>query len=308
MLLKKMPAKKKKERTFSLAKLSSSVVLHKQKAIFAVTFLAIVFSLTGASKLIVENSFINYFKKETSIYQGMKIIDQELGGTTPLDVILTFTDEATDEVATITADKNEEDEDSFEDEFNEEVDQEQYWFTDEKIALIQKVHNYLYTLNDTGDVRSFANILDTGKILNKGKALDAVEIALLYKKLPEHYRDVIVSPYVNITHNQVRFSARIKDSNEGLRRNELLQKINTDLAAFLNPKVVTYRLSNLMIMYNNMLQSLFSSQISTLSFLLLILFVMFLLLFRSIKLTLITLVVNIIPISIIFGFMGHLKI
>jgi len=305
---KNIPAKKTKERTFSLAKLSSSIVLHKHKTIFAVTLLAIVFSLTGASKLIVENSFINYFKKETSIYQGMKIIDQEFGGTTPLDVILTFADETTDEVATITSDKNEEDQDSFEDEFNEEVDQERYWFTDEKIAIIQKVHSYLYALKDTGDVRSFASILDTGKILNKGKALDAVEIALLYKKLPQHYKDVIVSPYVNIAHNQVRFSTRIKDSNEGLRRNELLQKINTDLAAFLNPKVVTYRLSNLMVMYNNMLQSLFSSQISTLSFLLLILFVMFLLLFRSIKLTLITLVVNIIPISIIFGFMGWLSI
>ena len=304
MLLKKKPAKKIKERTFSLAKLSSSIVLHKQKSIFAVTLLAIVFSLTGASKLIVENSFINYFKKDTSIYQGMQIIDQELGGTTPLDVILTFTEEAT----TIIANNDKEDEDSFEDEFNEEVDQEQYWFTDEKIAIIQQVHSYLYTLKDTGDVRSFTSILDTGKLLNKGKALDAVEIALLYKKLPTHYRDVIVSPYVNIAHNQVRFSARIKDSNEGLRRNELLQKINTDLAAFLDPYVVTYRLSNLMVMYNNMLQSLFSSQISTLSFLLLILFVMFLLLFRSIKLTLITLVVNIIPISIIFGFMGWLSI
>ena len=131
---------------------------------------------------------------------------------------------------------------------------------------------------------------------------------MTYKKLPEKYRDIILSPYVDITHNQVRFSARIKDSDTGLRRNELIQKIKNDLHALLNPKVVTYRLSNLMVIYNNMLQSLFTSQITTLSLVLLILFVMFLLLFRSLLLTLMALVVNIIPIGIIFGVMGWLHI
>jgi len=307
MLLKKTPVRVKKQGAFSLAKLSSHLVLHDKKAIFAITLLSIIFSMTGASQLIVENSFINYFKKDTSIYQGMKIIDQELGGTTPLDVVLTFNHEET-EAHNNTQIADEDEEDSFEDEFNEEEDQEQYWFTDEKILIIKKVHDYLYALKDTGDVRSFATILDTGKILNKGKALDSVEIALLYKKLPQNYKDIILSPYVDIEHNHVRFSTRIKDSNEGLRRNELLQKIKQDLAKFLNPNVVTYRLSNLMVIYNNMLQSLFSSQIMTLSLVLVILFVMFLLLFRSVMLTLIALIVNIIPIGIIFGFMGWLHI
>ena len=303
MLLKKSPAKKKKRHAFSLAKLSSHIVLHDKKVIFAITLLSIIFSITGASQLIVENSFINYFKKDTSIYKGMKVIDQELGGTTPLDVVLTFKE---DEVSVST--QEEEEEDSFEDEFNAEENQEQYWFTDEKIAIIHQVQDYLYTLKDTGDVRSFATILDTGKILNKGKTLDSVEIALLYNKLPQKYRDIILSPYVDIAHNQVRFSTRIKDSNKGLRRNELLHKIKNDLAQFLNPNVVTFRLSNLMVIYNNMLQSLFISQITTLSLVLVILFVMFLLLFRSVWLTLVALMVNIIPIGIIFGFMGWLHI
>jgi len=303
MLLKKMPAKQRKPAQFSLPRLSSRVVLHDKKAIFTVTLLAVLFSLTGASQLIVENSFINYFKKDTDIYKGMKIIDQELGGTTPLDVVLTFKGD------TLSMDPSTKDEeDSFEDEFESEADQEQYWFTDEKIAIIKQVHTYLYALKDTGDVKSFNTILQTAKILNHNKDLDAVEIALLYKKLPQKYRELILAPYVNIEENQVRFSVRIQDSNEELRRNELIKKVRQDLAHMLDPKVVDYQLSNLMVIYNNMLQSLFSSQIATLSFVLIILFMMFLILFRSIQLTLITLIVNIVPIGIIFGFMGWLHI
>ena len=311
MLLKKAPSKAKKVEHSSFAKLSSKLVLNDKKAIFTITLLTILFSLSGASQLIVENSFINYFKTNTSIYKGMKIIDQELGGTTPLDVVLTFHNDEDSQVTPSPKQASideEEDEDSFEDEFNDEENQEQYWFTDEKIEIIQHVHDYLYTLDATGDVRSFATILDIGKTLNHNKALDGVEIALLYNKLPQKYRDIILSPYVDIAHNQVRFSIRIKDSMKGLRRNELLHKIQIDLAKLLNPDVVTYRLSNLMVIYNNMLQSLFTSQITTLSFVLIILFIMFMILFRSIVLTLITLGVNIIPIGIIFGFMGWLHI
>ncbi len=310
MLLQKSPPKHQKQHTFSLAKLSSSIVLHDSKIIFFITLLAIIFSITGASKLIVENSFINYFKKDTDIYKGMKIIDQELGGTTPLDIVLTFCVDGKCDVSPNSTQKQESDdeEESFEDEFDAEENQEQYWFTDEKINIIKQVHQYLYALDATGDVKSFDTILETGKILNKGKDLDSVEIALLYKKLPQKYRDIILSPYVDINDSQVRFSARIKDSNPGLRRNELLQKIHQDLAKFLNPNIVSYKLSNLMVIYNNMLQSLFRSQIMTLSLVLVILSVMFLLLFRSVRLTLIALVVNIIPIGIIFGFMGWLHI
>jgi len=310
LLLRKSVSKVEKKQHFSLAKFSSHIVLHDKKTIFTVTLIAIVFSLTGASQLIVENSFINYFKKDTNIYKGMKVIDQELGGTTPLDVILTFCSDGACNTSTDTTQNQvtQDDEDSFEDEFNEESNQDQYWFTDEKINIIKQVHAYLYALQATGDVKSFSTILQTGKILNKEKDLDAVEIALLYKKLPQHYRDIILSPYINIENSQARFSMRIKDSNPHLRRNALLDKINNDLATMLNPDIVTFKLSNLMVIYNNMLQSLFSSQIMTLSLVLIILFIMFLLLFHSLRLTLIALVVNIIPIAIIFGFMGWLHI
>jgi len=305
MLLKKTPTLKKKKSMSFIPSLTARIVLHDKKAIFIITSLAIVFSATGASQLIVENSFINYFKKDTDIYKGMKIIDQELGGTTPLDVILTFSDENST-VSPITA--TEEDEDSFEDEFNTLENKDQYWFTDEKITIIKKVHNYLTHIEQIGEVQSFATLLDTGKILNQNKNLDSVDLAIIYQKLPQKYRDIILLPYVNIEHNQLRFSTRIVDSDEALRRDALLKKITDDLMHIIDPNVATVQLSNLMVLYNNMLQSLFHSQITMISLVLLIVFLMFFVLFRSFKLTLIALTVNIIPIGMVFGFMGWLHI
>lgn len=304
MLLPKSHVLVKKASAFSIPKLSTNIVLADKKWIFIVTFISIVFTVTGASKLIVENSFINYFKKDTDIYKGMKVIDQELGGTTPLDVVLTFNEQKVEVKVT----EDDSFEDPFEAEFNTIEDEDQYWFTDEKIALIQKVHTYLEQQPQIGNIQSFSTLLDIGKKLNNNKALDAVEIAILYKKIPSYYKKLILTPYVNIEHNQVRFSTRIIDSNKDLRRNQFIHKLDTDLNHLVSDQVGHVQLSNLMVMYNNMLQSLFSSQITTLSIVLLMLGVMFLLLFRSLKLTLIALSVNIIPIGIIFGFMGWLHI
>ncbi|MDD3591667.1 MAG: MMPL family transporter [Sulfurovum sp.] len=305
MLLKKTaPLKKKKSISF-IPSLTARIVLHDKKAIFAISFLSVLFSITGASQLIVENSFINYFKKDTEIYKGMKIIDQELGGTTPLDVIVTFSDKKTPAEPLM---ETEEDDESFEDEFSSVENEEQYWFTDEKIAIIKQVHDYLTELEQIGEVQSFATLLDTGKVLNENKSLDSIDLAILYKELPQKYRDIILLPYVNIEHNQLRFATRIIDSNEALRRDALLKKIQDDLTHIIDPDVATVQLSNLMVLYNNMLQSLFDSQIKMLGLVMLIVFLMFLLLFRSLKLTLIALIVNIVPIGMVFGFMGWLDI
>ncbi len=309
MLLKKTAPVKRKKSSFSLPSLTSKIVLHDKKRIFTITFFVIVFSVTGAAQLIVENSFINYFKKDTDIYKGMKIIDQELGGTTPLDIIITLSDENnTVSPISIVEEATEAEGDSFEDEFNNVEDPDLYWFTDEKIAIINHVHDYLTYMAQIGEVQSFATLLNTGKILNHNKDLDSIDLALIYKKLPQKYREIILLPYVNIEHNQLRFSTRIVDSNEALRRDALLKTIKGDLTHIIDPDVGTVQLSNLMVLYNNMLQSLFHSQITMIGLVLLIVFFMFFVLFRSLKLTLIALTVNIIPIAMVFGFMGWLNI
>jgi len=166
----------------------------------------------------------------------------------------------------------------------------------------------LETIPEVGKVQSLATLLKIGEILNKEERLDGITLALMYNQLPEIYKELILSPYINIDKNEARITIRLVDSNPHLRRNELLNKINHDLREVIKNKETTYQLSNLMVLYNNMLQSLFDSQVSTLGFTIFVLFIMFLILFKSIKVALIALISNIIPISAIFGIMGWLNI
>ncbi|PLY10461.1 MAG: hypothetical protein C0626_05650 [Arcobacter sp.] len=286
----------------SLTSLTSYIVEKKPKYIFIATGIIILFSISGTMKLKVENSFINYFKKDTQIYKGMEVIDKKLGGTTPLDIIIDFK---------VEKDKKEEsssDEFSFEDEFQATSNDAQYWFTQDKMDLIMKVHNYLESLDSVGNVQSLATLLKIGKTLNNDVNLDGFKLALLYNKLPPKYKDIILSPYINIENNQARFNVRIIDSNPNLRRNDFLLKIKNDLAQIVPSSVASYKLTNLMVLYNNMLQSLFDSQIKTLGFVVGILLLMFIILFRSLKIAFIAIITNIVPIGIVFGIMGWLEI
>ncbi|MGE4397383.1 MAG: RND family transporter [Sulfurimonas sp.] len=284
------------------------VAYHYRKTILVSALLAVIFSISGATKLRVENSFIDYFKQETEIYKGMALIDQKLGGTTPLDVILTFK-ESSDEVASVEVAGADEELDSFADEFEESVeDREKYWFTQTKMNRIKEVHEYLDSLEAVGKVLSLATTGEILKVLNDGKKADGLMLALMYKELPDEYRKIILTPYVDIQNNQVRISTRIIDSMPNLQRDMLIKKINSDLKEILNPEYEEHKMANLLIMYNNMLQSLFDSQIKTIGVVVLILFLMFLALFRSLKIAIIAIIANVIPVGTIFGFMGWMDI
>ncbi|UTJ07669.1 efflux RND transporter permease subunit [Arcobacter roscoffensis] len=301
---------KKKQDSFSLIPTCTKLVEKRGNTIIIASILLVIFSLSGASKLIVENSFINYFKKDTEIYKGMKVIDEQLGGTTPLDVIIKFKEDKKEVAVAIKEDTSDEFSafDDFESEFQESANDEQYWFTADKLEVIKKVHSYLESLDEVGKVQSLETLLRLGKLLNEGEPLDGVTLALLYNELPNKYKDIILNPYINIENNEARVTVRIMDSNPELRRNELIKKINHDLEELIASEHTSFRLSNLMILYNNMLQSLFDSQINTLGFVVVILFIMFLILFRSIKIATVAILANIIPISAIFGIMGWLNI
>ena len=173
---------------------------------------------------------------------------------------------------------------------------------------IKEVHDYLESLEAVGKVLSLATTGEILKVLNDGKEADGLTLALMYKELPEEYRKIILTPYVDIENNQVRISTRIIDSMPNLQRDALIKKINSDIKSMLDPEYVEYKTANLLIMYNNMLQSLFDSQIKTIGVVVLILFLMFLALFRSLKVAVIAIIANIIPVGVIFGFMGWMDI
>ncbi len=164
------------------------------------------------------------------------------------------------------------------------------------------------SLKEVGNVESFGTLLEVAKKLNNGKDLDTFELAVLYNEMPKKFRNIILNPFINIENNQIRFSMRIIDSNPNLRRNELIHKIQNDIPKVLEDKNTKFRLSNLMVLYNNMLQSLFESQIVTLGVVIFILFLMFIILFKSVKISLIAIITNMIPVGIIFAVMGFAKI
>ena len=180
----------------------------------------IILSIVGITKLEVENSFINYFDKETEIYKGMKKIDDDLGGTTPLNIILKF---PTKKINSQMMNFDEWEEDN---ENNEE--KSKYWFTRDKMDKILKVHDYLDSLPEIGKVLSFGSILRVAEDLNN-KELQSLEIAVLYSKIPEEIKKEIISPYISVEKDEARISVRIKDSLENLRRNDFIKKINYDL-------------------------------------------------------------------------------
>ena len=310
VLFKKPKFQKVSKIDFSLTNKLANFTQHYQKTIFLVSIVVLLFSISGSSKIIVENSFIDYFKKDTEIYKGMKVIDEQLGGTTPLDIIINLEKLPTEMTTNDVKNSSDEDDDfdDFEDEFNDIESEEQYWFTSQKMQKIEEIHDYLDSLDAVGKVLSFATTIKVTRDINNGKNLDNLEFALLYNELPNRYKDILITPYLNLKENQIRFTVRIIDSKKGLRRGELLSRIQKDIHEKFNIKKENIRLANMMVMYNNMLESLFSSQIKTLSIVLAILFIVFMVMFKSIKVAIIASIANIIPVGVIFGFMGWMGI
>ena len=268
--------------------------------IFGFTIIIILFSIVGISKLEVENSFINYFDKETEIYKGMKKIDDDLGGTTPLNIILKF---PVKEKAAVEDDEFSE----WEEEDENDESKAKYWFTRDKMDKIIKVHDYLDSLPEIGKVLSFGSILRVAEDLNN-KELQSLEIAVLYSKIPEEIKREIVKPYISVEKDEARISVRIKDSMENLRRNDLINKINVELNTKLGLEKDEYKLAGVLILFNNLLQSLFKSQILTLGIVMLGIFLMFFILFRNIILSFIGVVPNFIAAFFILGIIGLLGI
>ncbi len=305
MALKKAtPLKKKESHSTKHPFLSkvSEFIDGKEKLIILASIFILILSIMGISTLKVENSFIDYFKHSTEIYRGLKFIDQELGGTTPFDVILKF------EKKKMSTDDN--GGDTLFDEFEEsnESSNPAYWFTEDKMSLIKKVHDYLEKVPHVGKVLSLETFLQVIQKINNGKPLDNFELALLYKNLPQKVKDEVIKPYVSIKHNEAHIVARVKDSDKGLRRNELLKKINYDFIHKLGLKKDRFHITGILVLYNNILQSLFKSQILTLGFTVLLLMIMFLILFRSFKISLIAISPNILPVLFVLGFMGWTNI
>jgi len=279
----------------------SSFTKNNTSIIFGSALIVMALSVFGISKLEVENSFINYFDKKTEIYKGMKLIDDKLGGTTTLDVIIKFPEN----------DERVEKDDEFsewdEDNQDSEEDPAKYWFTRNKIDKILQVHDYLDSLPEIGKVMSFGSIIRVAEDLT-GNKLETLEAGVLYSKIPEEIKKEIISPYISVKDSEARISVRIKDSTKNLRRNDLIKKIKDELITEVGLTKNEYKLSGVVILFNNLLQSLFKSQILTLGVVMIGISLMFLILFRNLILSFIGVVPNFIAAFFILGIIGLLGI
>ena len=386
------------EQHFKFTLWCAETALHSRSAVYGVCAAAVIFGLYGISQLRVENSFIGYFKKSTDIRAGMEVIDTNLGGTIPLDIVVKFksasganpasesensvsgsanskngensnpagqnftahnsatqnsnataqnsiagnsapqssvaaaqnlndqnftkqssfaaaqpSDAAnSDQIHAANLEQNSSASDDFGDfeaEYAANENKPQYWFTSEKMRIIGKIDDFLKDKNITGhefigNVSSLASLLKLGKQINQGRDLDDLSLALIYSEMPANYRELVLSPFVNIEANEAHFSIRTIDSDPNLRRAQFLADLKRDLDSLLAKDNVTVQISGIMVLYNNMLQSLMSSQIDTLGITVLVLFVLFVIIFRSFSYALIAIVVNLIPLCACFGIMG----
>jgi len=294
MLLPRLDSMAKKDLTGKVTASIANFIQHRTRATLMIFALLILIALTGIPRLSVENRFIDYYKESTEIFQGMTLIDTKLGGTTPMDIII---DAPADEVMA-------------EDELfaNGDITSNSYWFNRDGLREVAKFHQYLDELPETGKVLSVHTGMQLLESLNNGKPYSDFKLAVVYKRIPEDVKKALISPYLSEDGNQLRFSIRLYESDKKLRRQELIEKIYLDLTGEygLDPEQVT--ISGIAVLYNNLLQSLFRSQILTLGAVFGAILLMFIALFRAVRLSFAALIPNIISAGLILGLMGWIGI
>ena len=276
--------------------------------IMILAILLTLFSVGGITKLRVENSFINYFSTDTEIYQGLKLIDEKLGGTTPLEILIKFEPSLVEELTPEDLKDMTPEEIELEREYMAaQANSPELWFNPSKVQRIKKIHDYLDGRPEIGKVLSLASPVRVVEAIAE-KELDGLELAILYTKIPAEVKKNLVDTYVSIKDDEARLMARILDSQPDLRRKELLETVRRDLVEKLGFKEQDVTVSGLLVLYNNMLQSLFKSQIKTIGVVMLGIAIMFLVLFRSVTLSVIGILPNLLGAGVVLGVMGWANI
>jgi hypothetical protein len=312
MLLKPGTPHKPRDLTTAFTALFPPLIERHGNLILGVAMVATALGVIGISELTVENRFIDHFHESTEIYQGMYLIDRELGGTTPLDVVIDAPAEFFEEEQEPFDDEDEKEIDDLWDDTDFEGDAgitgSSYWFNVFKVDEVAAIQDYLDDIVETGKVLSLSTTMEVLKQVNGGELPDNFTLAILYKRLPDEIKEALIAPYLSGDGNQLRFSVRVYESDVNLKRQDLLQRIHLHLTRELGLSDDQVHLSGILVLYNNMLQSLFRSQILSLGAVFLAILLMFIVLFRSVKLSLIALVPNLVAVPLVLGLMGGLDI
>jgi len=303
LLTARKPLKHAEDDTYPFTAVLGRLTERFGKQILVLAALIAAIGAIGMNRLEVENSFISYFHEDTEIYQGLKLIDETLGGTTPLDILLKFPEDERPDDGSLIDDLS-----ALFENVEIESDKADAWFTPEKLDRIKLVHDYLDELPAIGKVLSLASGIRVAEKINGGVEFTAFELNIMYKRVPAAIRAQLIDPYVSIANDEARISVRIFDSMPDLRRKELLEQIDRDLREKFGLESHEYEITGLMVLYNNYLQSLFRSQIMTLGAVMIGIMIMLTILFRSPLVALVGIIPNILAATCILGFMGWMQI
>ena len=291
----------------------AGLVQRHGRGVMAVTAALVVLCILGIRSLEVENRFIDYFKEHTEIYQGMELLDARLGGTIPLDVILTAPAEtAVPPAEALTPDEGDGwDDDGFFDEgFNidfgfgaEDSQAAGYWFSLPGRLLIDQVHAIIENRAESGKVLSLSTAFEVMDGLYGGR-LGGVELALIENSLPEEVNAALVAPFYFAGEQEARLSVRVMETSESLRRDAYLRELREQILSETGIAPERVKFTSLLVLYNNVLQSLFQSQIMTLGTVFVAIGLMFWVLFRSLSIALLALAPNVLAAALVLGLMG----
>ena len=284
------------------------IALHHKNKILALFAVLAVASGVGLTKVGVDNRFIDYFKDTTEIYRGMSVIDTQLGGTTPLEILIDADQNFYDYLKMLEKEKDEffEGDDPFAE--HEDKQEENYWFHPNKLLEVEKVHDYLESLPEIGKVLSMGTTLKIVRFLNGDKIPEDYDLAVYRKVLPENARKSFLDPYLSNDANEVRITLRIEETDPRLNRGELIQKIKTHLVDNMGIAEDRISITGMAVMFNNMLQSLYTSQIQTLGLVFVAILIMFMILFRRVFLAVLAIIPNMFSAIFVLGFMGWMNI
>ncbi len=273
-------------------------------ALFAVLTLAAGMGLTRVG---VDNRFIDYFKDTTEIYRGMSVIDTQLGGTTPLEILIDADKDFYDYLKML---EKEKDEFEIDDPFAEpdDLQNENYWFHPNKLLEVEEIHDYLESLPEIGKVLSMGTTLKIVRFLNNDQVPEDYDLAVYRKVLPENARKSFLDPYLSSDANEIRISLRIEETDPRLNRGELIKKIKRHLVDNMGIAEDRIRITGMAVLFNNMLQSLYTSQIQTLGLVFVAILIMFVILFRRVYLAVLAVIPNVFSAIFILGFMGWMDI
>lgn len=289
------------------------IVQQHGRLVVAATIGLVMLSVAGVRALEVENRFIDYFKEHTEIYQGMELLDARLGGTIPLDVILKAPAEEPEVAAEAPQAQDEgwDDDDGFFDDvfdidFGFGADDTQptgYWFSVPGRQLVDQVHAIIENRAESGKVLSLSTAFEVMDGLYGGK-LGGVELALVENSLPDDVNKALVTPFYFAEEQEARLSVRVMETSESLRRDAYLRELREQILAETGIEPERLQFTSLLVLYNNVLQSLFQSQIMTLGAVFIAIGLMFWILFRSLALALLALAPNILAAGLVLGLMG----